>query len=172
MIVDCHVNIWEAHHLRPRYAEQIARARPEGAVGLEADADTLYREMAAVDRAIIFALRYGDSAGVESNDETCAAAVAKYPDKFVGFAYCDPRRADCMDLLTHAIEDLGQFCEIHRPGARCERKSLTACGRPQSLGVPQMHVPEAVLQPIEEGVHVVSDDSPMTGVDQRADVRA
>ena len=107
MIVDCHVNIWEPHHLRPRYAEQIGRARPQGAVGLEADADTLAREMAAVDRAIIFPLRYGDSVGVESDDETCAAAVAKYPDKFVGFAYCDPRRADCMDRLAHAIEDLG-----------------------------------------------------------------
>ena len=29
------------------------------------------------------------------------------PDKFVGFAYCDPRRPDYMDMLHHAIEDLG-----------------------------------------------------------------
>ena len=52
-----------------------------------------------VEKAIVFALRYGDSIGVESDDETTAAAVAKYPDKFVGFAYVDPRRPDCMELL-------------------------------------------------------------------------
>ncbi len=106
MIVDCHVNIWEDRHVRPLFAEQLSRVRPQGAVGLKADADTLYKEMEGVDRAIIFALRYGDSAGVESDDETTAAAVRKYPDKFVGFAYVDPRRSDCMELLRHAVEDL------------------------------------------------------------------
>ena len=106
MIVDCHVNIWEDRHVRPLFAEQLARVRPQGAVGLKADADTLYKEMSGVDRAIIFALRYGDSAGVESDDETTAAAVRTYPDKFVGFAYVDPRRSDCMELLRHGIEDL------------------------------------------------------------------
>ena len=79
----------------------------KGAMAPKADADTLYAEMAGVEKAIVFALRYGDSIGVESNDETTAAAVAKYPDKFVGFAYVDPRRADCMEMLRHAIEDLG-----------------------------------------------------------------
>jgi predicted TIM-barrel fold metal-dependent hydrolase len=107
MIVDCHVNIWNDEHLTPLYAQQIARVRPGGAPGLKADADTLYRAMQAADKAIVFPLRYGDSAGIESDDETCAACVAKYPDKFVGFAYVDPRRADCMELLTHAVEDLG-----------------------------------------------------------------
>jgi len=63
--------------------------------------------MANVEKAIVFALRYGDSIGIEGNDETTAAAVAKYADKFVGFAYVDPRRADCMEMLRHGIEDLG-----------------------------------------------------------------
>lgn len=107
MIVDCHVNIWNDEHLTPLYEAQISRVRPGGAPGLKADADTLYRAMTAADKAIVFPLRYGDSAGIESDDETCAACVAKYPDKFVGFAYVDPRRADCMDLLVHAVEDLG-----------------------------------------------------------------
>ena len=106
MIVDCHVNIWEERHLRPLFGEQMTRIRP-GGMGLKADADTLYEAMRGVDKAIVFALRYGDSAGVESDDETTAAAVARYPDKFVGFAYVDPRRPDCMELLRHAIEDLG-----------------------------------------------------------------
>jgi predicted TIM-barrel fold metal-dependent hydrolase len=105
MIVDCHVNIWEERHLTPLFAEQMARIRP-GGMGLKADADTLCAAMQGVDRAIVFALRYGDSAGVESDDETTAAAVAKYPDKFVGFAYADPRRPDCMELLRHATRDL------------------------------------------------------------------
>ena len=106
MIVDCHVNIWEERHLTPLFAEQMARIRP-GGMGLKADADTLYAAMQGVDKAIVFALRYGDSAGVESDDETTAAAVRKYPHKFVGFAYADPRRPDCMELLRLATRDLG-----------------------------------------------------------------
>jgi predicted TIM-barrel fold metal-dependent hydrolase len=63
--------------------------------------------MSSVEKAIVFALRYGDSAGIESDDETTAAAVRKYPDKFVGFAYADPRRPDCMEILRYGIETLG-----------------------------------------------------------------
>ena len=106
-IVDCHVNIWDDRHVLPAFAEQTATARSGGSVGVRADADTLYRAMADVDQAIIFSLRYGDSAGIDGDDEVTAAAVAKYPDKFVGFACVDPRRADCMELLRHAVEDLG-----------------------------------------------------------------
>jgi predicted TIM-barrel fold metal-dependent hydrolase len=102
---DCHVNIWNAEHVLPLYHQQLARVR-KGEMAPKADADTLHREMEHVDKAIVFALRYGDSIGVESDDETTAAAVAKYPDKFVGFAYCDPRRPNYMDELVHAIEDL------------------------------------------------------------------
>ena len=98
----------------------MARIRP-GGMGLKADADTLYQAMRGVDRAIVFALRYGDSAGVESDDETTAAAVAKYPDKFVGFAYADPRRPDCMELLRHATSTLGlrgvRYGSIYNVGA-------------------------------------------------------
>src|SRR5438045_8818567 len=63
--------------------------------------------MRGVDRAIVFTLRDGDSAGIDGTDEVTAAAVKKYPDKFVGFAAADPRRRDAMELLEHAIEDLG-----------------------------------------------------------------
>ncbi|MCB1499251.1 MAG: amidohydrolase [Bauldia sp.] len=103
---DCHVNIYEEEHLLPVYYTHLARVRP-GGMGPRADADTLYREMEQVEKAIVFAIRYADSAGIESSDELTAAAVAKYPDKFVGFAYVDPRRPDCMELLRHAVEDLG-----------------------------------------------------------------
>ena len=90
---DCHVNIWNDEHVLPPYHQQLSRVR-QGAMAPKADADTLAAEMAHVERAIVFALRYGDAIGIESTDETTAAAVAKYPEKFVGFAYCDPRRAD------------------------------------------------------------------------------
>jgi uncharacterized protein len=103
---DCHVNIWNDEHVLPLYQQQLSRIRP-GGMAPKADADTLHAEMAAVEKAIVFALRYGDSVGIESTDETTAAAVRKYPDKFVGFAYADPRRSDYMELLRHAIEDLG-----------------------------------------------------------------
>lgn len=106
MIVDCHVNIWKDEHVRPNYRTQLGRVR-ERLIEAKADADTLYREMAAVDRAIIFTLRYGDTMGIEGDDETTAEGVAKYPDKFVGFAYVDPRRPDCMNSLRRAVEELG-----------------------------------------------------------------
>lgn len=103
---DCHVNIWNDEHVLPLYNQQLSRVRA-GDMAPKADADTLHAEMAHVDKAIIFSLRYGDSVGIESTDETTAAAVTKYPDKFVGFAYADPRRPDVMEMLRHAIEDLG-----------------------------------------------------------------
>lgn len=103
---DCHVNIWNEEHLLPLYEQQLSRVR-KGDMAPRADADAIFVEMADVEKAIVFALRYGDSIGIESDDQTTAAAVAKYPDKFVGFAYVDPRRSDCMELLRHGIEDLG-----------------------------------------------------------------
>jgi predicted TIM-barrel fold metal-dependent hydrolase len=103
---DCHVNIWEDEHVLPLYNTLHSRVR-QGEIAPKADADTLYEAMSSVEKAIIFTLRYGDAIGIEGNDEITAAAVSKYPDKFVGFAYVDPRRADCMDLLHHAIDDLG-----------------------------------------------------------------
>jgi uncharacterized protein len=106
VIVDCHVNIWNDEHVRPLFVAGTAYSRP-GSVSPRADADTIYQAMRGVDRAIVFSLRYGDSAGIDGNDEVTAAAVKKYPDKFVGFAAVDPRRRDAMELLEHAIEDLG-----------------------------------------------------------------
>lgn len=103
---DCHVNIWTDAEVLPLYGQQLGRVR-QGEMAPKADAATLYREMANVDKAIVFTLRYGDLLGVEGSDETTAAAVAAYPDKFVGFAYVDPRRTDCMEMLRHGIEDLG-----------------------------------------------------------------
>ena len=41
--------------------------------------------MTKVDKAIVFTLRYSDSAGIEGDDETTADAVTCYPDKFIGF---------------------------------------------------------------------------------------
>jgi predicted TIM-barrel fold metal-dependent hydrolase len=106
VIVDCHVNIWNDEHVRPLFAVGTAYSRP-GSVSPRADADTIYQAMRGVDRAIVFSLRYGDSAGIDGNDEVTAAALKKYPNKFVGFAAVDPRRPDAMELLEHAIEDLG-----------------------------------------------------------------
>jgi predicted TIM-barrel fold metal-dependent hydrolase len=102
---DCHVNIWNSEHVRPLYYEQLGRVR-KGDLAPHADAETLFGELTGVKKAIVFAIGYGDSVGIESDDETTAAAVAAYPDKFVGFAYVDPRRPDYMDRLVHAVEDL------------------------------------------------------------------
>jgi uncharacterized protein len=106
MLIDCHVNIWNDEHVLPSFYAQMARIRP-GGMTVKADAATLAAEMRNVDRAIVFALRYGNSAGIESDDATTAACVRSYPDKFVGFAYADPCRPDCIELLRHAVEELG-----------------------------------------------------------------
>jgi uncharacterized protein len=105
MIVDCHVNLWKSEHVRPLFAAGTAYSRP-GSVSPRADPDTTYKAMAEVDKAIVFTLRYADSAGIDGDDDVTAEAVAKYPDKFVGFAAVDPRRPDAMDLLVRAVEDL------------------------------------------------------------------
>ena len=105
-VCDCHVNIWNEGDVLPLYGQQLSRVRA-GDMAPRADADTLMAEMAGVGRAIVFALGYGDSIGIQSSDETTAACVAKYPDKFVGFAYVDPRRPDCMERLRHAHQTLG-----------------------------------------------------------------
>lgn len=107
---DCHVNIWKDEHVLPLYATQLGRVR-QGEMAPKSDADTINLEMRNVDKAIVFALRYGDAIGIESDDQTTAAAVAKYPEKLVGFAYVDPRRPGYMEELRHAIEDL-KLCGV------------------------------------------------------------
>jgi predicted TIM-barrel fold metal-dependent hydrolase len=106
MVVDCHVNIWNDENVLPLFYEQLSRVRP-GEIQIKSDADTLALVMSGVDKAIIFSLRYADSLGIDGNDEITARAVRAYPERFVGFAAVDPRRPDCMELLRHAIEDLG-----------------------------------------------------------------
>jgi predicted TIM-barrel fold metal-dependent hydrolase len=106
MIVDCHVNLWEPQHVRPLFTAGTAYSRP-GAVSPIADPDTVHDAMVGVDKAIVFSLRYADSAGIDGDDEVTARAVRKYPGKFVGFAAVDPRRPDYMELLRKAVEDYG-----------------------------------------------------------------
>ena len=105
MIVDCHVNVYEDRHLTQVHGQQVASR--SGGFDPKADPDAVFQAMSGVDKAIIFTLRYGDSAGVDGDDDVTARAVAKYPKKFVGFAAVDPRRPDAMELLRHAVEDLG-----------------------------------------------------------------
>lgn len=106
MIVDCHVNVWNDEHVTPLFAKQLGRVR-EKAIEIKADADTIAGLLAPAERAIVFSLRYRDSLGIDGDDEVTAAAVARYPGRYVGFAAVDPRRPDSMELLRHAIEDLG-----------------------------------------------------------------
>ena len=73
---DCHVNIWNSEHVLPLYERQLSRVR-QGEMAPRADAETIFAEMAEVEKTIVFALRYGDSIGIESDDETTAAAVAQ-----------------------------------------------------------------------------------------------
>ena len=105
-ITDCHVNIWNTEHYLPEYYHQMSRVRP-GKMHIKTDADSLYEALNEVDRAILFSPRYGDSAGVQGDDQVTAEAIKRYPDKFIGFAYVDPREPDCLKRLRHSVEELG-----------------------------------------------------------------
>ena len=105
MIVDCHVNVYDDSQIRPLFRELTGVARA-GGFDPRANADVVHEAMREVDKAIVFSLRYADSAGIDGDDEVTARAVTKYPDKLIGFACIDPRMPDCMELLRHAIEDL------------------------------------------------------------------
>ncbi|MEZ5864523.1 MAG: hypothetical protein R3D25_10835 [Geminicoccaceae bacterium] len=94
MITDCHVNIWNDEHVLPHYRTQMARVREKG-IPEKADAETIIAAMAPVDRAIVFALRYAETIGIDSDDAVTADAVRRHPEKLTGFAYADPRRPDC-----------------------------------------------------------------------------
>ncbi|MCA3261665.1 MAG: amidohydrolase [Telmatospirillum sp.] len=106
MIVDCHVNVYEDSQILPLYG-QIAGIARAGGFKIQADPATVEAAMRDVDRAIVFSLRYADSIGIDGDDEVTARLVARDPKKFVGFACLDPRMPNCMDLLVHAVEDLG-----------------------------------------------------------------
>jgi uncharacterized protein len=106
MIVDCHVNVYEDSQILPLYG-QIAGIARVGGFKTKSDPATVEAAMRDVDRAIVFSLRYADSIGIDGDDEVTARLVARDPKKFIGFACLDPRMPDCMDLLVHAVEDLG-----------------------------------------------------------------
>jgi predicted TIM-barrel fold metal-dependent hydrolase len=106
MVVDAHVNIWNEEDILPLFYDQLRRVRP-GEMSHRADADAIHAAMSNVDRAIVFPISYADTIGIESSNDTCAAAVAKYPDKLIGFCYVDPRRSDYMERLRYAVEELG-----------------------------------------------------------------
>ncbi len=106
MIVDCHVNIWNDEHVLPEYHAQLGRVR-ETTIPAKADADTIIKMIAPVDKAIIFTLGYADSLGIAGDNAVTAEAVRRYPDKLVGFAYVDPRLPDCMDRLQYDVNVRG-----------------------------------------------------------------
>jgi predicted TIM-barrel fold metal-dependent hydrolase len=106
MIVDCHVNVYDDAQILPVYG-QIAGIARAGGFAIKADPATVAAAMAEVDHAIVFSLRYADSIGIDGDDEVTARLVAMDPKKFIGFACLDPRMPNCMDLLVHAVEDLG-----------------------------------------------------------------
>ena len=105
-IYDCHVNVWNPEHYLPLYQEQLARVRP-GGLPPQSDADTLARELSGAAKAIVFSPRYGDSFGIQGSDEATADAVARYPDRFVGFAYLDPREPDYLERLRRSVAEHG-----------------------------------------------------------------
>lgn len=105
MIVDCHVNIWNDADVSPLWHKIVGVSR--AGVSSRADVDTLAVEMAAVDKAIIFPLKYKRTIGIESSDETAAEAVAKHPNKFIGFCCVDPTEVDALEKLRYAVETLG-----------------------------------------------------------------
>ncbi len=83
------------------------------------DADEIVRAMdaAGIDRSCIFNIFHPD--GTTGNDQT-AAYVARYPDKFIGFAYVSPVMPECIvPELERAIDKLGFLAiKIYPPYTR------------------------------------------------------
>ena len=77
MIVDCHVNIWNDEHS----SHVILRRWPGFArtIPAKADVDTLIDALMPVDRAIVFALGYGESLGIQGDNRVTTAAVNVIP---------------------------------------------------------------------------------------------
>ena len=105
-IFDCHVNIHNHDQYHDLYYTQQGRVR-DGTVQVKTDADTIYTMMERVDKAIIFSPKYSTSIGIDGCDKVVSKAVQMYPDKFVGFAYVDPRENDYMEKLIFSIKTLG-----------------------------------------------------------------
>lgn len=106
MIVDCHVNVYEDSQILPLYG-QIAGIARAGGFTIKSDPPTVEAAMKDVNHAIVFSLRYKDLIGIDGDDEVTARLVKRDPKKFIGFAAVDPRMPNCMELLEHAVEDLG-----------------------------------------------------------------
>ena len=104
MITDCHVNIWNDEHVQPHYRTQMARVREKG-IPEKADAETIIAAMAPVDRAIVFALRYAETIGIDSDvlyyPHEMRSAVERRRDHsraslFSKTANCDERRSSSL----------------------------------------------------------------------------
>jgi len=67
--------------------------------------DAFMDEMAPFDRVAVFGLK-ARRTGYWVPDEYIADFVARSPQKFVGFAACDPTQPEYMRELRHAIENL------------------------------------------------------------------
>ena len=74
------------------------------------DYEELFVEMdyAKVDKAALLPLDLSTTEGgwIVNNDQI-AKLVGDYPDRFIGFASVDPRRADAMEILDYAFGTLG-----------------------------------------------------------------
>ncbi len=79
MIVDCHVNVYEDAQIRPLLKYQtLSRA---GGVDPCATPERVKASMTGFDRYIAFSLRYGDSTGIDGDDEVTARLVALDPGR-------------------------------------------------------------------------------------------
>ena len=109
VIVDCHVNLWEPQHVRPLFTAGTAYS-PPGSVSPMSPIriPVSMPPWRGFDRAIVFSLRYADSAGIDGDDEdnrpggtrnTRTSSWASQPWIRAG--------SDYMELLRRAVEEYG-----------------------------------------------------------------
>ena len=109
MIVDAHVHVLSPA-LRRRRAE-IARADPWFAACHEgeraiADVDALLAAMdrSGVDRAVCFGWPFADAALCAESNDHLAHAMARHPDRLIGFGCINPAAAGATDELRRCAE--------------------------------------------------------------------
>jgi uncharacterized protein len=107
-IYDCHVNVFRDYQYQKTYFMQLDRVRANSeSIVAGSTNEQLLTAMERVDKAILFSPQYKDSVGIDGSDDETEAAVKYSNGKFVGFAYVDPKKPDCLEQLKYSVENRG-----------------------------------------------------------------
>ena len=101
-----HAHAWDQSlHLAPETVREaeISRGFP---FDLTVKIEEFVEDNAPFERVVVFGMK-ARLAGIWVPDDYIASFVAQAPQKFLGFASCDPTQPGYLEELQHGIDDLG-----------------------------------------------------------------